>query len=448
MLDQHAATPRTRGDSFAFGAVTHEGTKAHFAFECSRYGSFVETVDFGAPGEVSSELLTLLHVALGVSTYKAAAAHHITWPTLSPAGRVMAEALYTDGLAEFFVRSDLPYPPKTTFAGDVLALAPSDRDLSVGGTPLVAFGGGKDSYVAGAIAERALGTKPTYASVILSDAVGDVLTKTAPYPPLLIKRALDPKLLALKDGFSGHVPITAINILVLTIAGMLRGSGPILFANERSADEPTMVVYGVPANHQYSKSSEFEGLVRAAVAEVAPEAPPTYSVLRPFSELWIAQRFSALKEPFGRFTSCNRNFRLAGDAASRWCGACAKCAFTSLILSPFLTKNEAVQAFGGIFLDREPLQEFYRELCGLSDQKPWDCVGTIDECRAALYLLHQHADWKDTEVVHRLYPEVLAVASEEQLRQKIESALAPTARGALPENLYQAALELPCVSSS
>ena len=206
-----------RGERFSFGPVRHEGERIIATFSCSRFGTFTETVDVGE-GHVPQGLLRLLQVALGVSTYKAAAATKIDWPRLTPGGRAMAEALYSEGLAEFFVRSGLNYPAATEFSGKVDEVAGSGDPRT--GSPHVAFGGGKDSYVAGTIAEMAFGEQPTFASVILADTVGAVLTRTAPHPPRLIKRRLDPKLLSLNGAFNGHVPITAINILVLTIEGL------------------------------------------------------------------------------------------------------------------------------------------------------------------------------------------------------------------------------------
>ncbi|GGY38818.1 hypothetical protein [Parvularcula lutaonensis] len=437
-----AQDSKTRGELFRFGPRTYARGEASFGFSCSRFGDFEERVQFGADGAVSDELLALLHVALGVSTYKAAAAKTVELPSLSPAGRAMAEALYTEGLAEFFVRSGLDYPAGTEFRGPIQDAAAA-ADVTASGTPLVAFGGGKDSYVAGRIVEEALGMPPQFASVVMAQPVADVLAKTAPAPPLLIWRSLDPKLMTLECAFSGHVPITAINILVLTIAGLLRGSGPILFANERSADEPTLNAGGIIANHQYSKSSQFEALVRAAVAEAAPAAPPTYSVLRPFSELWIASRFAEIEEAFPRFTSCNRNFRIAGDADKRWCGECAKCAFTSLVLSPFIGEEEAMTIFSRIMLDQDALLPVYEELCGLSQQKPWDCVGTIDECQAALFLLSRHPRWSETKAVRALMPRLLEGKSEAALEAQVAASMKPHPRGALPEMLFNAALRLP-----
>jgi len=430
-----------RGDQFSFGPVEHVGDVIIARFECSAYGSFTERVEVG-PGHVPEALLRLLQVALGVSSYKAAAAKAVVFPPLTPAGRAMAEALYTEGLAEFFVRASLLYPAGTLFSGDIVDTASTDAAVT-NDAPLVAFGGGKDSYVAGRIAHRAFGAEPEFASVILSDAVGDTLQKTAPSALRLIKRHLDPKLLSLTGAFNGHVPITAINILVLTIVGLLERRGPVLFANERSADEPTMVLAdGTAANHQYSKSSAFEELVRVAVAEAAPEAPATYSVLRPFSELWIGSQFANITSAFNRFTSCNKNFRLAGDATKRWCGTCAKCAFTSLILAPYIDADQGEQIFSRNMLDHPPLLTQYRDILGLTDQKPWDCVGTIVESQAALFLAGQSDAWRDSLAVRTLLPELTAMKSAEELERQASIAMTARERGALPKPLYDAAMEL------
>ncbi|MEM6914906.1 MAG: hypothetical protein AAF511_13135 [Pseudomonadota bacterium] len=429
-----------RSELFRFGRAFLDGGVARFTFHCDRYGHFEESVDFETDGAVPPGLLSLLHVALGVSTYKAAAAKEIVLPPLTPAGRALAEALYTHGLAEFFVRCGLPYPAGTLFHGDVVPGSPDE--LSWKGSPLIAFGGGKDSYVAGKIVERALGQPPQFSSVVLSDAVANTLSATAPSDLLFIRRSLDPKLLTRQGAFSGHVPITAINILVMTIASHLRGLGPVIFANERSADEPTMMVDGTPANHQYSKSSEFEKLLRAAVAEAAPGAPASFSILRPYSELWIGRAFSSISQAFPKFTSCNKNFRLAGDADQRWCGNCAKCAFTSLILAPYITKTEDKEIFGRNMLDLDTLQPYYRELVGLTDHKPWDCVGTIAECQAALYLASRSEAWGDTKATNTLMPQLLLQRTEQELKDQVEEALTPDIRGAVPHQFYEAARSL------
>ncbi|MEM9233190.1 MAG: hypothetical protein AAGA69_03010, partial [Pseudomonadota bacterium] len=209
----------------------------------------------------------------------------------------------------------------------------------------------------------------------------------------------------------------------------------------RSADEPTMQLPdGSHANHQYSKSSGFEKLIRQALAEAHPSPPSVYSLLRPYSELWIGRSFSQIKDAFGRFTSCNRNFRLAGDADKRWCGECAKCAFTSLILSPFITKAEAREIFGDSFLDRAALQPLYEQLLGLSEHKPWDCVGTIDECRAALWGAGRSNAFSSTTAVQNFLPRLKKEITDEAFFGVWHAAMKPH-DGCIVPNAYIRAAE-------
>ncbi|MEM6650387.1 MAG: hypothetical protein AAF603_09075, partial [Pseudomonadota bacterium] len=167
-------------------------------YECSRFGAFTETITWEAPisdvhdylhgpGQAIGDLLT---VAVGVSYYKAGAASRITLPPLSKAGQAMGKALYTEGLAEFFVRAHLPYPADIEFLGDVLDTSPAPFVTPAPGPALVAFGGGKDSYVAKAIIE-AQSDEVSLCSVVLGDAVRSALQATAPSPLLFLKRTLD-----------------------------------------------------------------------------------------------------------------------------------------------------------------------------------------------------------------------------------------------------------------
>ena len=73
--------------------------------------------------------------------------------------------------------------------------------------------------------------------------------------------------------WNGHVPVTAINSAILLCASILYGFRYIVFSNERSADEATLVTDdGSEVNHQYSKSSDFEAGFRAVIAsQVSPD---------------------------------------------------------------------------------------------------------------------------------------------------------------------------------
>lgn len=443
-------TAQTRSDLFTIEGWDIADRQVIFHFTCSRHGRFSETVwplpegsDPVRPLSGAEPLLPLLAAAIGVSYYKAGAAREISvLPPVTQAGQAMIQALYRDGLAEFFVRSGLEFPPQTDFSfSETAPTVTAGRPPA--GRAVSAFGGGKDSFVALAILEKAgLSVEPC--SLVMSDKVAKAIAATSTRPVTFLRRRLDPHLgeVTRAGAFNGHVPITAINSLVLVLYGFLTGARDAVFANERSADEATIITEDWQANHQYSKSSAFEKLLREAVRSSLSDAPLYYSVLRPFSEIRIARAFTALKTPFSRFTSCNGNFRIAGEAPPRWCGACAKCAFTSLLLAPSLTRDDWAEIFTADFLNSPDLLPFYRELCGLTAAKPWDCVGTISECRATLYRLSHNPLWRDTLAVRTLMPEVLAIESPASLEAAWADGLKLHDRTALPDDVARAAEEL------
>ena len=134
---------------------------------------------------------------------------------------------------------------------------------------------------------------------------------------------------------------------------VLDGRGAVVMSNEWSASSGNLERDGRTVNHQYSKSLEFETAFRSILT--VGGGPEYFSLLRPWSELWIARRFatdSAAYLPL--FRSCNRAFHV--DPRIRWktwCGQCDKCAFIDLILAPFVPAPELAAVFAG----REPLQD-------------------------------------------------------------------------------------------
>lgn len=420
-----------------------------FYYNCSRFGRFTETVTF-SPLRADAHaiqplapLIDLLALAIGVSYYKAGAAKHVQCHLpLTPAGARLLTALYTEGLAEFFIRNALPYPAQIEFT---IPPAPRRQSEQIDNNGVImAFGGGKDSYVARSILQQAqMTTEPC--AVVMSDKVAQALQGCSQEKITFLQRQLAPNLYSANHNgaFNGHVPITAINSLMLILYAAMTNRGSVVFANERSADEATIQTDQYTANHQYSKSEPFESLLRGALAECGTPIPNYYSILRPFSEIRIARIFTRLTSVHGLFTSCNNNFQIRGQKASRWCGACAKCAFTCFLLAPSLTLESFDAIFPSRFLNQENLLPFYRNLCGLSDQKPWDCVGTINECRATLYQLSLHPDFKDSLVVTTLLPEVLALCPPKQLQHYWQDGLTLTAPHHLPAPILEAAKRVP-----
>jgi hypothetical protein len=116
--------------------------------------------------------------------------------------------------------------------------------------------------------------------------------------------------------------------------------------------------------------------------------------LRPLYELQIAKIFSKYPKYFPIFLSCNKPFTLAErvGGGSGWCGDCPKCLFTFAALYPFIGGSATVKIFGKDLFSRRELLPVMIELLGEGSCKPFECVGTFEEARAAFYL-----SWQKTE---------------------------------------------------
>jgi hypothetical protein len=373
--------------------------------------------------------LALLHGIAGVSYYKAGFNPVLRFADAATARSAeFLQTLYVQGLAEYGHVNGLDVAGRVRFPGaepdeaGPLALALRERAL-------LAMGGGKDSLVALDLVRRA-GLEVAPACVGESSLIGDTVQATG-LPLLRMRRDLAPELAAMNraGAWNGHVPVTAINSAILLCAALLYDYRYVVFANERSADEATLTTAdGHAVNHQYSKSSAFEAALRAEIAaRISPDLV-YFSVLRPFSELGILQRFSAMEGLHGVFSSCNRNFHLDGPrVATRWCGDCPKCRFAALGLALFLAPPRLRAIQGRDLLDDPAQLEGFRALCRLGRDKPFECVGEAGESRAALAALAGRAEWRDHAVVRALQPELERVEVPE-----LEPLLTPSDRHFIP----------------
>jgi hypothetical protein len=370
--------------------------------------TFEETVVFetppagGAPppGEGFDRALLHLHVAAGTSYYKAAAPPVVVveGSGLTDDERSFHHHLYDDGLREFAVANGLAVPRVVELrAGGPAAGPPPPADRA--GGLVVPIGGGKDSMVL-IEAVRALG--PRLFAVNPHPLTVD-LARQAGLELVVARRTLSPNLLELnrRGARNGHVPITAIVSLVAVAGSFLYGWDAIAMAVERSASEETVTVGGVPVNHQYSKSLDFERLLRRLVAGSIDPSLTYGSALRPYSELAIARAFARLDRYHGTFCSCNAAFRQGAAPADRWCGHCPKCRFVALMLAPFLPPGAVTAILGrDLFADPDQVPGF---AALMSDgDKPFECVGERRESAVALRLLADQPAWRSSVVVAAL----------------------------------------------
>jgi hypothetical protein len=150
----------------------------------------------------------------------------------------------------------------------------------------------------------------------------------------------------------------------------------------------------------------------------------------------VAQRFAALPRYLPVFRSCNRAFAI--DRAKRldhWCGECDKCCFIDLILAPFVPAAELAEVFGG----REPLDDAslrpkFRTLLGLTDDdKPFECVGDVEECRVAAVLAAGRPDRAGTAMLAELSRDAETASPGVDLHAAAKTLLEPMGEHFIPD---------------
>ena len=315
--------------------------------------------------------------------------------TCSPTLRIKPHALsehqikwwkkfYFHGLGEFFYRNSISNIDLDNFmdiesVGENL-LSPHHHDVH--DAVLIPVGGGKDSIVTLELLKEYPGTKrPLLINLRQTQLRVIELAGYQRADAIEIERILDSQLFVLNEkGFlNGHTPFSGLIAFLTLLMGALTKSKHIVLSNESSANEST--VHSSSINHQYSKSYEFEADFRWYVREYMSSTLNYFSFLRPLNELQISQVFSSYEKYFPVFKSCN-----VGSKQDRWCNACSKCLFTFIILSPFIQPKLLESIFGENLLDKVQLEHEYQQLIGETEHKPFECVGTNNEVKQALFL--------------------------------------------------------------
>src|SRR5215469_5123108 len=383
----------------------------------------------------------LVFLLAGVSYYKTAAPPVIDLgdTALTDRERDFLREFYLQGLGEFAYRNNLDLGDlrfeatsrSCVVSGVPAPLTTHDHDLR----PLIPFGGGIDSIVT---VEKIRVLAPDSALFVVSKpgARFDAIEKPAAVTGLPVIRAgreIDPQLLRSAElGFlNGHVPVTGIISAVAVLAAVLDGRDAVVMSNEWSASVPTLEHDGKPVNHQWSKGADFEGALREILGDAA--LPDYFSGLRDRTELWVGDEFAKLEKYHRAFRSCNRAFHIdPGRRLDHWCGECDKCCFIDLILAPFMPAAALRDVFSVVPepLSRPDLGEKFRTLLG-SGTKPFECVGEVNECRAAVVLAARRPDRADCTLLQELAAEVTG-RPDAPTEAEIESMRRPVGKNFIP----------------
>ena len=419
-----------------FDAVSGE---AQLVYAFDDGPELVERVRFpGAPftldaarNETVQQALRLLHLLSGVSYYKAVVPPQIRIESygIDAATAAFLADVYENGLGEFAYRngltlrgkivfpSALPAPPDPVSRVD-LHPSPTGRmwpngpeasapALGLSGHALVAIGGGKDSLVS-IEALRAANMRQTVAWVGNSPLIKACAEHTG-LAMLNITRSLAPELFEMNKlgALNGHIPVTAVNSAILSLAALLHDADQVVFSNERSASYGSLIPGTGEVNHQWSKGWAFERAFAAQLRRQVASDLRYYSLLRPFSELAVARQFARIDRYDAHFSSCNRNFHILGERpAQRWCGVCPKCQFVFLALAPFMPKPRLMGIFGRNLLDEPEQAAGFDALLEFQDHKPFECVGEGRESRAAMAALAASPSWREDALVARFVREI------------------------------------------
>jgi len=381
----------------------------HYQIRGDRNIDFTEKIYFlpvasEVPPALLKSIIDNLMLILGISYWKTYCPKEIIIESnfLDKDQADFWNTVYTKGLGEFFYKNKIDFrglvefPYKDIIEKNPTSFPRQDRIL-------LGLGGGKDSIVTAELLKSQNKDFDLFmvgASQIQED-VAEVIGKK----PIVFKRELDSKLFDLnreRGTYNGHIPISVIYAFLGLFGAILYDYGLVVVGNEKSANYGNVEYLGQVINHQWSKSEEFEKLFEDYVKKFITFDVSYSSILRNMTELEAMREFVKYPKYFKVFSSCNRNFKIlkqVQDDKSIWCAKCAKCLFVFTMLSAFLLKKEVLSIFGKNLFEDKTLLKIFKELLGLENFKPFECVGTPEEVKSALKKVLEKGEFKDTFLV-------------------------------------------------
>lgn len=298
--------------------------------------------------------------------------------------------VYQEGLSQFAYENNLRRSDLAQF----MATGRSIAAVDYGGRGVIALqSGGKDSLLlATLLQEQAIDFSSLYIS---SGQQYPAVIDTIGAPVRLVERVIDRTALATaaeRGGRNGHIPVTYIVLAIALVQAVLDNKNTVLAAIGHEGEEPHAWIDDLPVNHQWSKTWQAEQQFAQYVSRYISPRIKVGSPLRQYSELAIAELFADKAwSSYGQsFSSCNvANYGQGVDNRQlTWCGECPKCANSYLLFAPFIAADRLQAVFGGQDLFAQPsLVDTFKGLLGVDGIiKPFECVGEVDELRAAYHM--------------------------------------------------------------
>jgi UDP-N-acetyl-alpha-D-muramoyl-L-alanyl-L-glutamate epimerase len=287
--------------------------------------------------------------------------------------------IFTKAGAQWRYQHDLPDYFGPAFSARDESAAREPVRLEPGPVEALCFcGGGKDSLAAMKLFESA---GVAYSSHSYSHpAYGTTSFQFELIESLLDENAAERRhrieIEADGDG-SGPCAETPISIFGALPIALQHGYSWLALGNERSADTPNLRwrETGEFVNHQWGKSLEAELLIGRYIRDELVSNLQCFSALRPMHDPVIFHFLSGFPEAVRRTHSCNRK--------KPWCHRCAKCAYVGLGFTAYLPIDVATDIVPLDLFDLPENQILFEQLLGLTEHRPFECVGESGETRLA-----------------------------------------------------------------
>jgi len=395
-------------------------------------------VSISLANPVIDNLVGALHIGLGISYYKTFLPSVFELhKELSPHEASFWNEVYLNGLGEFLYTNKLDPKHLAKFSGSMTDNPNTATNYE--SAAILALGGGKDSVVAGELL-KAVGLPLTAFVLGTGDHLGQTATvaKDMNLELLGVERRLDHQILELNnrdDAYNGHVPISMAFALVGLLLCAASNKRYLVVGNEASASIPNTTWQGLVINHQWSKSLEFEQSLQQFIHKTISTNLWYFSAIRPLSSVATAKLFAKYPIYLADFTSCNRVFLVDPGKRpnGRWCGECAKCLSSFIILAPWLEEAKLLEIFSKNLLDDGNQTTQFLALTGIEGHKPLDCVGTEEEMILSLNLINGQHKFAGTKLMQ--------IAQERGLIQaknwntELQRSLTPSQEEAFPPEL-------------
>lgn len=313
----------------------------------------------------------------------------------TPAFEALWQKIVNKVWAQWRYEHGLPHYPGPQFVSTAQPAERTPVTMDHGPIKVLAFcGGGKDSLAAMKLLERAGIPFSSYAyahSIYgpakpqhhLIDRLLDHGVPSSRHRHWVYDSFVDAPLANLRAEYgvrsvlAAETPSSLFGVLPVVLQ---HGYRYITLAHERSANAGNLIweETGEDVNHQWGKSLEAERLLNAYLQRELIGNVTYFSLLQPLYDVAIYNLLTDHLDAVPATHSCN--------VRKPWCCRCPKCAYVWINYMAYLPVDLVDAMFGVNLLDLDENQEHYRQMLGLAEHTPFECIGQIPETRLAFEL--------------------------------------------------------------